>query len=69
MYPLGRKSICRAKGLNFWIVKIADCISPFIEQFYSVVSLKFKHEDIIKFKTNQLLVELINTPESDVLSH
>jgi len=69
MYPLGRKMIQRVQWKNFWIVKFADSIAPLIEIGYSVLSLKLRYDDIIKFKTNQLLLELLSTPEQDVLSH
>ena len=70
MYPLGRKSIGRVKGLDFWIVKIADCVAPLLEIGYSLLSLKLKHENRIKFDTNQLILELLSAdPENYVLSH
>lgn len=59
MYPLGRKTIGRAKGKNFWIVKFADCVAPIMEILYSILAFKLKYENIIKFKTNQLLLDML----------
>jgi hypothetical protein len=65
MYPLGRKSIGRAKGRNFWIVKVADCVAPLLEVSYSLLSLRLKYENIIKFHTNQFLLDMLATTQPD----
>jgi hypothetical protein len=58
MYPLGRSKIKRAKGLNFWVVKIADFSAAFFEISYSIVTFQFQ-PDTLKLKRTILLMEMV----------
>ncbi len=67
MYPLGRSKIKRAKGRNFWVVKIADFSAAFFEISYSILFLQFQH-DRIKLKRTKLLMEMVGECEEEVNS-
>ena len=62
MYPLGRSKIVRAKGRNFWVVKLADFSAAFFEISYSIIFLQFQH-DKIKLKRTHLLMEMVGEDE------
>lgn len=59
MYPLGRSKVIRAKGRNFWVVKMADISAMLFEITYSILFLSFKHNRI-KLKRTKLLLEMLD---------
>jgi putative nucleotidyltransferase with HDIG domain len=66
MYPLWRTKITRAKGRDFWVVKMADFFSMCYELTYSVIFLSFRWKNKIKLKKNRILIERL-TQEENVL--
>lgn len=62
MYPLGRSKMERARGRNFWVVKLADFSAAFFEVSYSVLFLQFQHRRI-KLKRTHLLMEMVGEDE------
>lgn len=62
MYPLGRGKIDRAKGKNFWVVKVADFSAAIFEVSYSILSFSF-HPQKIKMKRTILLLEMLENKE------
>ena len=53
MYPMGRKHVIRAKGRNFWVVKIADFTCATFEMIYSLFSFSYRYKERIRLKKNQ----------------
>lgn len=62
MYPFGRSKIVRARGLNFWVLKIADFSAAFFEISYSILFLQFQH-DTIKLKRSKILLQMLADEE------